>query len=42
MEETMTILRTAKKGRYMNSLENYYIQKIPEQNLHFNNMQTDI
>jgi hypothetical protein len=28
IEDTMTILKIAKKGQYMNSLENYYIQKI--------------
>jgi hypothetical protein len=28
IEDTMTILKTAKKGQYMKSLENYFIQKI--------------
>jgi hypothetical protein len=36
----MTILKTAKKGPYMNSSGNYYIQNITKQKLQFNNMQT--
>jgi hypothetical protein len=37
----MTIIKTDKKGQYMNSLEKYHIQKAAKQNLHLNDSQTD-
>jgi hypothetical protein len=37
----MTIIKTAKKGQYMNSTEKYHIQKMVKQNLHLNDSQTD-
>jgi hypothetical protein len=38
IKETMTILKTTEKGPYMNSLENYYVQKATSQNLQLNDM----
>jgi hypothetical protein len=41
-DKIMTIFKTALKGLYMKSLENYYIQKITNQNLQLNNTQVNI
>jgi hypothetical protein len=38
----MEIIRTGKKGRYLNTLENYYIYEIFKDNLHMNDTNIDI
>jgi hypothetical protein len=39
--KTLTIIKTAKKGQYMNSLEKYHIQEAAKQIIYLNDSQTD-
>lgn len=32
----MTVIKTAKKGQYLNNSERYHIQNLSKQNLHMN------
>jgi hypothetical protein len=38
----MEIIKTGRKGRYLNTLEKYHIYKIGKDNLHMNDTNTDI
>jgi hypothetical protein len=39
--DTMDIIRTGGKGRYLNTLEKYHIYKISRNNLHMNDTHID-
>jgi hypothetical protein len=39
---TMDVLRTARKGRHLNTFEKYYIYKISRDNLHMNDIYNSI
>jgi hypothetical protein len=41
-EYVMTVIKTAKKGQYLNSQEKYHIYKITKQNLQMNDSQKNI
>jgi hypothetical protein len=38
----MEIMKTERKGRYLNTLERYYIYEIRKDNLHMNDTNIDI
>jgi hypothetical protein len=40
--DTMEIMKTERKGRYLNTLERYYIYEISKDNLHMNDRNIDI
>jgi hypothetical protein len=40
--DTMEIMKTERKGRYLNTLERYYIYEIGKDNLHMNDTNIDI
>jgi hypothetical protein len=40
--DTMEIIKTERKGRYLNTLERYYIYEIGKDNLHMNDTNIDI
>jgi hypothetical protein len=40
--DTMEIMKTERKGRYLNTLERYYIYEISKDNLHMNHTNIDI
>jgi hypothetical protein len=40
--DTMDVITAGKKGKYLNTLERYYIYKISKDNLHINDTYIDI
>jgi hypothetical protein len=40
--DTMEIMKTERKGRYLNTLERYHIYEISKDNLHMNDTNVDI